>query len=116
MISLINYRLSLLTLIPKLHPLSLKDQILNKCREYVNVRIATAKQAMDNAQQSANEEGKSSAGDKYETGRAMMQMKTPQAASAACGVADASRRNLGGHRDRLRCASMMSNSGFSASS
>src|SRR5688500_3301109 len=35
---------------------------------------------MDHAQQSANEEGKSSAGDKYETGRAMMQIERDRAA------------------------------------
>ncbi|RBL89862.1 hypothetical protein [Chitinophaga flava] len=34
-------------------------------------RITMAKSAMDNAQEAANSEGKSSAGDKYETGRAM---------------------------------------------
>jgi transcription elongation GreA/GreB family factor len=63
-----------------LYPVSPKDLVLNKCREYVDVRIATAKQAMDHAQQSANEEGKSSAGDKYETGRAMMQIERDRAA------------------------------------
>ena len=35
---------------------------------------------MVNAQQAANEEGKSSAGDKYETGRAMMQIERDKAA------------------------------------
>jgi hypothetical protein len=34
-------------------------------------RIAMAKSAIDNAQEAANSEDKSSAGDKYETGRAM---------------------------------------------
>ncbi|SHN37885.1 hypothetical protein [Chitinophaga sp. CF418] len=34
-------------------------------------RIAMAKSAVDNAQEAANSEDKSSAGDKYETGRAM---------------------------------------------
>jgi len=34
-------------------------------------RIAAARQAADQAQQAANQEEKSSAGDKYETGRAM---------------------------------------------
>lgn len=34
-------------------------------------RIASTKLAIDNAQEAANSEGKSSAGDKYETGRAM---------------------------------------------
>lgn len=37
----------------------------------IGERIAAARTAMDQAQESANNEGKSSAGDKYETGRAM---------------------------------------------
>ena len=37
-------------------------------------------QSMNNAQAAANEEGKSSAGDKYETGRAMMQIERDKAA------------------------------------
>ena len=35
---------------------------------------------MEHAQQAANEEGKSSVGDKYETGRAMMQIERDKAA------------------------------------
>ena len=35
---------------------------------------------MVNAQEAANEEGKSSVGDKYETGRAMMQIERDKAA------------------------------------
>jgi ribosomal protein S25 len=54
---------------------SLKREILAKCREYVDSRIATAHQAMRNAQAAANEESKSSVGDKYETGRSMMQIE-----------------------------------------
>lgn len=37
----------------------------------IEQRIATTKESMDQAQQAANQEGKSSAGDKYETARAM---------------------------------------------
>jgi hypothetical protein len=37
----------------------------------ITERIAMTKSAIDNAQEAANSEGKSSAGDKYETGRAM---------------------------------------------
>jgi hypothetical protein len=37
----------------------------------LTARIAMTKLAIDNAQEAANSEGKSSAGDKYETGRAM---------------------------------------------
>ena len=38
-------------------------------------RIDTARQAMEAAQEAANSESKSSAGDKYETGRAMAQLE-----------------------------------------
>lgn len=37
----------------------------------IGQRMAAAKEAIDQAQQAANQEEKSSAGDKYETGRAM---------------------------------------------
>ena len=39
--------------------------------DLIGQRIAVAREAIDQAQQSANQEEKSSAGDKYETGRAM---------------------------------------------
>ena len=42
---------------------------------YVNERIATAQQAINSACESANDDTKSSAGDKYETGREMMQQE-----------------------------------------
>ena len=58
----------------------LKQQLLEECKRYVASRIATANQSMVNAQEAANEEGKSSAGDKYETGRAMMQIERDKAA------------------------------------
>ncbi|MEY3417129.1 MAG: hypothetical protein RL711_1150 [Bacteroidota bacterium] len=52
-----------------------KAQLYTYCLQYVQARIATAQAAITAAQFSANEEGKSSAGDKYETGRAMMQLE-----------------------------------------
>ncbi len=58
----------------------LKQQLLAECKRYVASRIATANQSMVNAQEAANEEGKSSVGDKYETGRAMMQIERDKAA------------------------------------
>jgi transcription elongation GreA/GreB family factor len=60
--------------------IEIKHQLLKKCAEYVDLRIRTAKQSMDDAQMAANEEGKSSAGDKYETGRAMMHIERDKAA------------------------------------
>jgi hypothetical protein len=55
--------------------LELKTQLLARCTDYVAGRLATVRGAMSAAQAAANEEGKSSAGDKYETGRAMMQLE-----------------------------------------
>lgn len=59
----------------------LKHKLLTACQEYIERRITTARTAMNDAQLSANEEGKSSAGDKYETGRAMMQIERDKAAN-----------------------------------
>lgn len=54
---------------------SLKQQLHSRCLTYVDERIKAAQEAIHIAQQSANEETKSSAGDKYETGRAMAQLE-----------------------------------------
>ena len=53
----------------------LKQQLHSLCLAFVHERIATAQEAIRTAQLSANEETKSSAGDKYETGRAMAQLE-----------------------------------------
>ena len=53
----------------------IKVRLLDYCREYVQQRMDTAQKAIEAAQASAREETKSSAGDKYETGRAMMQLE-----------------------------------------
>ena len=52
-----------------------KQELYNLCQDYIDKRIHAARQAIADAQQSANEETKSSSGDKYETGRAMMQLE-----------------------------------------
>src|ERR1700743_2562479 len=54
----------------------LKKELHQLCIDYVRGRMDTATQAINTAQQAANEETKSSAGDKYETGRAMAQQET----------------------------------------
>lgn len=52
----------------------IKQQLYNLCLDALNKRIEAAKTSMEDAQNSANEEGKSSMGDKYETARAMGQI------------------------------------------
>ena len=51
-----------------------KQQLLDACSATLRTRIDVAAAAMQSAQESANSEDKSSAGDKYETGRAMSQL------------------------------------------
>lgn len=51
--------------------LSHKERVHDLCLKLVKDRIDLCQLAMDNAQQASNDEGKSSAGDKFETSRAM---------------------------------------------
>jgi hypothetical protein len=51
----------------------MKEELIRCVKEKVLLRIQEAQKAIDAAQSAANEETKSSAGDKYETGRAMAQ-------------------------------------------
>lgn len=53
----------------------IKEKLYRICMDYVEDRIASAQQAIAAARESANDDTKSSAGDKYETGREMMQQE-----------------------------------------
>lgn len=53
----------------------LKILLFDLCRESILHKIERLQMLIHEAQQSANEETKSSAGDKYETGRAMAQLE-----------------------------------------
>jgi hypothetical protein len=67
-------------------PQDCKQRLLEACHQFVDDRIKNAQQAMANAQDAANSEEKSSAGDKYETGRAMAQIQRNQAAEQLAGA------------------------------
>jgi hypothetical protein len=54
---------------------SLKHVLYQACLSSAEGRIASLESAIKEIQQSANEETKSTAGDKYETGRAMAQLE-----------------------------------------
>ena len=55
--------------------MELKSKLLAECHSIVDERIRVLQEALDEAIAAGNEETKSSVGDKYETGRAMMQME-----------------------------------------
>ncbi|WP_207421306.1 3-oxoacyl-ACP synthase [Desertivirga brevis] len=51
----------------------IKNELYQKCAEFVTERIASLEQAITSAHEAAANDTKSSAGDKYETTREMMQ-------------------------------------------
>lgn len=53
----------------------IKEQLHKLCTAYVQKRMDEAEMAFKAAEQASNDDTKSSAGDKYETGRAMMQQE-----------------------------------------
>ena len=53
----------------------LKKRLYKQCLEYVGQRILTAEDAIRSAKESSESDTKSSAGDKYETTREMMQQE-----------------------------------------
>jgi transcription elongation GreA/GreB family factor len=54
----------------------IKEKLYQLCIAYVQSRMKASEEAIAEAQQAVNDDTKSSAGDKYETGREMMQQET----------------------------------------
>src|SRR5687768_13961392 len=57
----------------------LKLTIYKSCLAFIDARINNAREALKNAQEASNAESKSTAGDKHDTTRAMMQIEAEQA-------------------------------------
>ena len=55
--------------------LDLKQELLKRCFEYAEARIKSAENAITSAKEASQDDTKSSAGDKYETTREMMQQE-----------------------------------------
>jgi transcription elongation GreA/GreB family factor len=55
--------------------LSLKQALFDHCHQQISGRIESLEAALASVEESRNNETKSSVGDKYETGRAMMQQE-----------------------------------------
>jgi transcription elongation GreA/GreB family factor len=53
----------------------LKAKLYDHCRECAETRLKTILSALESARESANDDSKSSAGDKHETGRSMAQLE-----------------------------------------
>jgi transcription elongation GreA/GreB family factor len=59
--------------------MSLKEQLYQQCLDHVNERLQTITQTIESNQKALTSETKSSAGDKRETGRAMLQLEMEKA-------------------------------------
>jgi len=57
----------------------IKEELLNHCDNYVALRLDRIKQTIADIQESLKSETKSTAGDKHETGRAMLQLEREKA-------------------------------------
>ncbi|WP_179375428.1 3-oxoacyl-ACP synthase [Winogradskyella wichelsiae] len=57
----------------------IKEALYNACIEFVDNRLLTVNKAISDIQYSLESETKSSAGDKHETGRAMLQLEREKA-------------------------------------
>ncbi len=58
---------------PDISRASIKESLLNQCRFYIEERVGVAQNAINRAKEGAENETKSSVGDKYETTRALLQ-------------------------------------------
>jgi len=59
--------------------MTFKEELLAKCQQLVDERIELAQKLIREAQQAANQDAKSSMGDKYETSREMMALEMRKA-------------------------------------
>ena len=59
--------------------MAIKQHLYNHCLKFVNTRFQTIQKTINEIQESLTSETKSSAGNKHETGRAMLQLEREKA-------------------------------------
>ena len=59
--------------------MTVKEQLHEECKQFLDSRFLAVKGRIENIQESLQSETKSSAGDKHETGRAMLQLEREKA-------------------------------------
>ena len=66
--------------------MNIKEQLYKLCQNYVNQRLQTVEAIITSNQKALQSETKSSAGDKHETGRAMLQLEMEKAGQQLKGI------------------------------
>ena len=64
----------------------IKKELYNQCKSFVNKRLQTVDAIISSNQKALQSETKSSAGDKHETGRAMLQLEMEKAGKQLVGI------------------------------
>jgi transcription elongation GreA/GreB family factor len=66
--------------------LKIKEVLFKECEDFVNKRLQTVEDIISSNQKALQSETKSSAGDKHETGRAMLQLEMEKAGQQLAGI------------------------------
>lgn len=66
--------------------MNIKEELYKQCHDFVNQRLQTIQKTITSNQKALTSETKSSAGDKHETGRAMLQLEMEKAGQQLKGV------------------------------
>ena len=66
--------------------MNIKQELYNQCKSFVNRRLQTIQDIITSNQKALQSETKSSAGDKHETGRAMLQLEMEKAGQQLSGI------------------------------
>ena len=66
--------------------LELKKELYNQCSDFIEHRLFAIKRTINDIQESLDSETKSSAGDKHETGRAMLQLDREKLGQQLAGI------------------------------
>ncbi len=66
--------------------MKIKEQLFQQCVTYVNQRLQTVEEIISSNQKALQSETKSSAGDKHETGRVMLQLEMEKAGQQLQGI------------------------------
>ncbi|CAM1354450.1 3-oxoacyl-ACP synthase [Tenacibaculum ascidiaceicola] len=67
--------------------IKIKEELYKQCELFVNKRLQTVEETITSHQKALQSETKSSAGDKHETGRAMLQLEMEKASQQLSGIA-----------------------------
>lgn len=94
--------------------IELKLKLYNACVEFVEKREQTIKEIMSSNQKALTSETKSSAGDKHETGRAMLQLEMEKASQQLEGIYTMktilTKVNLNGDSELIKLGSLINTS------